>query len=218
MKLLFLFFTQSESGAPGYLSRKGEEAAAALGESLGTFLSESLGLGLSEGFDARARSLQEDIRWKAFRSPDSQAGAVAASRRLFPDVVLVSGMKERSLNTTEAVASRLALPVIVDARLDCPPGEKNAPGDLSAGLASLLASAGAPPEPCPKVVLVGTSLEALLCWLEGKMPEDQRASAKEALEKATEGGLFPTVFACGFERSEGTDGAQGTPADLWLFD
>ncbi|MCA2960214.1 MAG: hypothetical protein IOD12_08175 [Silvanigrellales bacterium] len=217
MKLLFLFFTQSEGGAPGFLSRKGEEAAEALAESLSTFVSDSLGLDLAVGFASRARSLEEDIRWKAFRSPGSQAAAVAASLRLFSNVLLLSGAKERTLQTAEALASGVALPVVVDARLDRAPGEKTAAGALagalSDALAALLGVLDTDAHPTPQVVLVGTSLEALDAWLPDKMPPEALTAAREALSKATLGGLFPTVFACGFER-----GAPESPRDVWLFD
>ncbi len=219
MKLLFLFFTQSEGGAPGYLSRRGEEAAESLADSLGQFLGQSLGVDVASGFDDRARSLEEDIRWRAFRSPASVGEAVAASLRLYSDVLLMAGGRERTLNTARAVSSRLALPVTVDARADGVPGEKGPSGVLADVLTDLV---GPPnigggegwltPAQAPRAVVMGTSVEALGAWLSTRLPAEQHASLVSALSNTTQDGLFPTVFACGFDRDE-TSGHH-----TWMFD
>lgn len=212
MKLMFLFFTQSEGGAPGYLSRKGEETASALADSFEQFFEGSLGLTLKEGFEARATSLGEDIRWKAFRYQDSFSQAVAASLRLYPHALLVSGGALRSLKTSESIASQMALPVCVDERLDRTSVDKPQKGTCDDAMMELTRTLrGVDAAQQLKLVMCGTSVEALSEWAKEKIPLEKQDDFIRTLHHATSAASVPTILACGLEL--GPDGKES-----WIFD
>jgi|GEM_PF-618013 len=218
MKLFFLLFTPAEAGAPGYLSRQGEESAASLAESVFGFLTGSLGVDLDSGFAERARSLEEDVRWRLFRKPEQIGEAAMASLALEPNVLLVSGGHERTQNTAQALARRLGLPVCVDARADGHTvlGKKNT-GTLADTLASITSGEWTKEETPPRAIVVGTTREALEEWTGLLFSPDKHTQLKAILERTTKGGVFPSVFACGFESAEPTSTA-GKAEGTWIFD
>lgn len=207
MNTLFLFFTQAEGGAKNYLSRKGDDAAANLAETIAQFLVGTLSLDLSKGFDARVKSLDEDLQWRAFKQQASLRNAAEAALNLEPTILVVSGGDWRSLKTAEAVATQLALPVCVDEKVDGDfekkqPGLKEALMVWEQWIATGVLS--------PKVVLVGTSLKNLTTWLEGKFEPEKFRNTKQILEESTQNDTIPAVFAAG---------TTGTNAHLeWIFD
>lgn len=207
MNTLFLFFTQAEGGAKNYLSRKGEDAAANLAETISQFLVETLSLDLSKNFDVRVKSLDEDLQWRAFKQQTSLRNAAQAALNLEPLVLVLSGGDWRSLKTTEAVATQLALPICVDEKVDGD-AEKNQPG-LKEALVDWehwIATG----DLTPKIVLVGTSLKNLTTWLETKLDTEKFHNTKQILEESTYQDTIPAVFAAGTSRAN---------AHLeWIFD
>jgi hypothetical protein len=210
MQLLFLFYTQAEGGAPGYLSRKGEEAAQNLTESLLQFLSSSLGINLETDFEKRAKSIDEDIQWRAFRRQESLGNAISASLRLNREVLLLLGAQDRTLKTTVALASHSALPACVDERLDESKANRKARGNLTDALKDLLLN-HLSPELSPKVILVGTSLPALLEWLQSELPPDKYSECVDVLQKTSHEDTHPVVFAAGATRTSNSE-------VQWVFD
>lgn len=55
MKILFLFYTQAELGAPGYLSKEGESAAETLAQNIAQFSVDALGI------DLQAENLKDSV-------------------------------------------------------------------------------------------------------------------------------------------------------------
>lgn len=212
MRILFLFYTQAESGAPGYLSRRGEDAAGNLCESLIQFLTETLSVDLQSGLEQRARSVDEDLRWRAFKKPEALGQAIGSTLALFPDVLLMAGQEERTLKTAERLASALALPVCVDQRIDANPDDpkRRSTGGLQDALTDLLQK-WLQEAHAPRSVVVGTSKAALLDWLKDWTTPEKHEALQDTLDKVTAQDSCPTVFACGYE---GLSGEQGT----WLFD
>lgn len=210
MQLLFLFFTQSEGGAPGYLSRKGEEAAQVLTDSLSQFLSESLEINLNENFESRAKSLNEDLHWRQLQKSTDLAAALKAATILSPHVVLVSGATPRSLKTAERLATQLALPVCIAEGVDIAQDNKPQRETLKSSLPNLLNALRAC-DPAPKILLLGTSLPALEEWLLPQLPSEKASDLKEVFKNSTQAGNFPTVFAAGMHLAQ--DGST-----QWTFD
>lgn len=201
MRVLLLFFTQAEPGAPGYLSRRGESGAANLADTLGAFLAESLGVRLDLNFEARAQSLNEDLRWKAYRKQDTLGSAVTAALGLFEDALLMCGGSAATLKTAEAIATQFGLPVCVDERLDRAEDDIPKKGVLADGLTTLLDENLPEREKAPRAVLVGTSQKALLAWLSAHMDTEKLESMRAALSDVSQEEVLPAVFACGVERS-----------------
>ncbi|NBO38173.1 hypothetical protein EBU99_06290 [bacterium] len=210
MKILFLFYTQAEGGAPGYLSRKGEDAAGSLAQTLFGFAQDSLHIQLDSGFEQRARSLEEDIRWRTFKKSESLPQAVRAASQLFSDLLLLSGEHFRSLKTAEPVAQMCGLPVCVDIRLDRSADDKPSKGSLGEGLDDLLLSHLDNLAEKPRCVCVATSQGALLGWLKPLVDADKWQSICDVMVKTTAEDSLPAVFACGYEKT-----AQGP---RWIID
>jgi hypothetical protein len=201
MKILFLFYTQSEAGAPGFLSRNGEESAGNLAQTLFGFASETLKLPLDDAFEARAQSLTEDIRWRAFKKPESLEQAVRAASQLYPDLLLFSGESTRSLKTAEPVAQVCALPVCVDARLDRCTEDKPRQGVLSEAIHDLISTHVESLVNKPRTIWVATSQKALLEWTSSLMDEPKWRDFSEVFGRSTMNDTIPTVFACGYEKT-----------------
>ena len=210
MKILFLFYTQSEAGAPGFLSRNGEESAGNLAQTLFDFASETLKLPLDDAFEVRARSLAEDIRWRAFKKPESLEHAVRAASQLYPDLLLFSGESSRSLKTAEPVAQACALPVCVDARLDRCAEDKPRQGLLSEAIHDLVSTHVEGLVSKPRTVWVATSQKALLEWTASVMDQKKWLEFSEVFSRSTMNDTIPAVFACGYEKT-----AEGT---RWVID
>lgn len=210
MKILFLFYTQAEGGAPGFLSRGGEEAAGNLAQTIFAFLQTSLGIDLESGSDARATSLNEDVQWRSFKSAESFGDALKTASCLFPEVLFFSGESTRSVKTAEPVAQACALPVCVDKRLDRCSQDKPATGILSDALGMLIESGLSSLENPPRCILVSTSQSALLEWTQGQMPAVKWSEFSEVFQKSTCGDTIPAVFACGLEKNN--DSVQ------WIFE
>lgn len=211
MKILFLLYTQAEGGAPGFLSRRGEEAAGNLAQTLFGFAQDSLGINIDAQYEDRSRSLEEDIRWRAFRSPQSLPQAVRASNGLFSDLLLFSGEHFRTMKTTEPISQMCALPVCVDSRLDRCSEDKPHGGTLADAISDIINVHLHALEQKPRCVWLGTSQRALTEWLKPLMDEEKWQSCLQVMEQSTQNDLLPAVFACGYEKN-----ADGTPR--WVID
>lgn len=211
MKLLLLFVTQAQRGAPGYLSRNGEDAAANLAETLARFLGEQLRLDLESGFAARAASLAKDPHWKELGRPGALTEAFTASASLYPDVVLSSGADIGTMKTMEIVSSHFALPVVVHPGLDRDSRSDPPSKHLIAGALLEVLDALRTARTQARVVVVGTSRAALLEWLEGKIPKEQHVESEAAFTQLSGEDELPVVY---------TAALNGDPRDAlaWLFD
>lgn len=210
MKILFLFYTQAEAGAPGFLSRNGEDAAGNLAQTLFNFASETLRLPLEAEMESRAQSLSEDIRWRAFKNPDSLSQAVQFASQLYPDLLLFAGEHTRSLKTTEPVAQACALPVCVDSRLDRCSDDKPNHGTLAGAMSSFDEKFLQNLPQKPRCIWISTSKKALLEWTATVMPEQKWKEFSEVFAKSTMEDTIPAVFACGYEKT-----AEGP---RWIID
>lgn len=211
MKILFLLYTQAEGGAPGYLSRRGEEAAGNLAQTLFGFAQDTLSIQLDSGYDQRSQSLQEDLRWKAFRTPASFPQAVRAAHGFFSDLLLFSGEHFRTLKTCEPVSQMCGLPVCIDPRLDRCSEDKPANGTLGEAISDIIDQHIAPLENKPRCVWIATSQRALVEWLKPFMEEEKWTDCQQVLLQSTQSDTLPAVFACGYEKA-----ADGSPR--WVID
>ncbi len=210
MKILFLFYTQAEAGAPGFLSRSGEEAAGNLAQTVHHFLTSSLGVEIESGAENRAKSLNEDVQWRAFKSAESFPSALKAASGLFSEVICFSGENSRSIKTAEPVAQLCALPVCVDKRFDRGHEDKPRIGVLADAIETLVSELSSWTENQPRCVLISTSQAALLEWAASHMPREKWDEFSTVFKQSTMEDKIPAVFACGFEK------AAGSPQ--WIFE
>ena len=208
MKSLFLFFTQSEMGAPEYLSRTGEQGAETLTETISSFLSESLKLKVLDGYEKRAASLNEDPIWRSFKEQGEFQKAVEASLALYPDILMVSGNDLRTFKTCEVLARALALPICVDHRFDKHELSEPKIGNLKDALENLTQIITE--ENNPKVILVGTSLESIIEWVKAQNLKDYTENFDKILRISSEKDSIPTVLISGFVKENNTI--------EWIFD
>ena len=201
MKILFLFYTQAEAGAPGFLSRSGEESAGNLAQTVHDFLTTSLGVEIESGADHRAKSLDEDIRWRAFKSAESFPSALKAASGLFSEVLCFAGENSRSVKTAEPIAQLCALPVCVDKRFDRGNDDKPRIGVLADAIEMLINELNLWTENQPRCVLISTSQTALLEWTSMHMPRQKWDEFSEVFKQSTLDDKIPAVFACGFEKT-----------------
>lgn len=208
MRSLFLFFTQSEIGAPGYLSRTGEQGATTLTETIISFLSESLRINILDGHEKRVSSLNEEPIWRSFQEKESFHKAIHASLTLYSEILVVAGNDVRTFKTCEVLASELALPICVDPRFDKHSLSIPKIGclkDALENLANVLSEKNN-----PKVILVGTSLESILEWIKGQNIEDYSEHFEHILRMSSENDIIPTVFISGFVKENNVI--------EWIFD
>lgn len=210
MKILYLFYTQAEAGAPGFLSRQGEESAGNLAQTLFQFANETLHLPLENDIESRVQSLTEDIRWRAFKTPESLSQAVRSASLFYPDLLLLSGEQTRSLKTAEPVAQACALPVCVDPRLDRCSDDKAVHGTLAEAMLSLEERLLAQLPQKPRCIWISTSQKALVEWTSTLMPQEKWQEFAGVFSKSTMGDTIPAVFACGYEKT--ADGPR------WIID
>ncbi|APJ04533.1 hypothetical protein [Silvanigrella aquatica] len=208
MKSLFLFFTQSEMGAPDYLSRTGEQGAETLTETIISFLSETLKINIQEKYDIRAKSLNEDVIWRSFKEQDSFEKAISASLKLFPDIIMVSGNEDRTFKTCETLAKGLALPICVDNRFDKHTLSNPQIGTLKDALERL--SQFFSNENNPQIVLVGTSLNSILEWIKSLNLPEYSDNFEKILNLSSKNDSIPTVLIAGFSKENNNV--------EWIFD
>lgn len=201
MKILFLLYTQAEGGAPGFLSRRGEEAAGNLAQTLFGFAQDTLQIDIDAQYDERSRSLQEDLRWKAYRGAGAMPQAVRAAHGLFSDLLLFSGEQFRTLKTVEPVSQMCALPVCVDARLDRCSEDKPVGETLADAIREIIDQHLTPMDVKPRCVWIATSQRALVEWLRGLMDSEKWSDCRHVLEQSTQNDALPAVFACGYEKT-----------------
>lgn len=206
MRRLFLFYTSAAAGAPGYLSRQGEQSAENLAETLYAFLTQTLELDLASEAEARANSLTNDLRWRLHRDQSKIESAIENSLAFFPQILLLSGASHRCIKTTEYLASALALPVVVDNGLDAPIKSPQSPSTLNESLIQLNAKLNSG-NLAPSVLLVSTSLEALSHWLKPQLSSDIFDAVSQSLVQASANDNQPAVVSCGFDAKSG-----------WIFD
>ncbi len=206
MRRLYLFVTQAEGGAPGYLSALGERAMENTIENLKGFLG-GLGLDFEVSRVEREAQLSNASAVSAVGEPGQQAAAVKFSLSVFGDVLLISGEHIRSMKTAEGISQEFVLPVVVDRRADRNRDSQPSVGTLADVLSDLeenWLSAHSQEEgksESPRLVLVLTSLETLGQWLETILPTDRLQPAVEALQEASEGDSVPAVFVVGREQA-----------------
>ncbi len=208
MKSLFLFFTQSEMGAPEYLSRTGEQGAETLTETIISFLTESLKINILDGYEKRATSLNEDLIWRSFKEQGAFQNAFQASINLYPEILVVSGNDSRTFKTCEVLARGLALPICVDNRFDKHSLSNPKIGTLENALENL--SQLITEENSPKVILVGTSLDSILEWVKEQKIKDYSENFDKILRISSENDSIPTVLISGFIKENN--------AIEWIFD
>jgi hypothetical protein len=179
--ILFLFLTQAEATTQDALSERGGKDAAQMATTLKRFLSDSLKIDLETSF--------HDPHWKQFKTKSHFKKALEASLNLFP-VLLVGGQKLKTQNTCAYVAQELALPICVDDRFD--DGMS-----LEAGLKELLTHLSTP----PKLILVGTSLDALSSFIQ-KVNADAFAHFKIKVSQVQKDYPKPMVLMAGLQKKE----------------
>lgn len=198
MQALFLFYTQGEAGAPDYLSRTGEQGAESFAETITSFLSESLQIELVNTYAVRAKSLNEDVKWRSFKEQSVFPAALEAALQLCGEVLIVAGSDFRTLKTSEVLAKALALPICVENRFDKFKDSKPYIGNLTEALDNLLLQLKI--DTCPKVVLVGTSCSALLEWISTQKNADELQQFAEILRISSENDTIPAVFIAGMSK------------------
>jgi hypothetical protein len=208
MKTLFLFFSQSEIGAPDYLSRTGEQGVETFTETIVSFLTNSLQIKILDGYEKRAKSLNEELVWRSFKEQGVFQKAVQASLRLYSEILIVSGNDSRTFKTCEVLAKDLALPICVDNRFDKHELSNPKIGGLNDALENLIQFIT--DENCPKVILVGTSLDSILEWIKQKNIKDYSANFDKILRISSENDTIPTVFISGFVKENNVM--------EWIFD
>ncbi len=208
MKSLFLFFTQSEMGAPNYLSRTGEQGVETLTETIISFLTESLKINILNGYEKRATSLNEEPIWRSFKEQGAFQNAVQASLDLYPEILVVSGNDLRSFKTCEVLSRGLALPICIDNRFDKHSLSNPKIGRLADALEKLLQLITE--ENCPKVILVGTSIDSILEWVKEQNIKDYSESFDKILRISSENDTIPAVLISGFSKENNVT--------EWIFD
>lgn len=198
MNSLFLFFTQSEGGAQSYLSRNGEASAANLADTISQFLIDTLQLDLMSSFEARAQSLNNDTIWRSFKDQSNLFGAAEAALQLEPNVLLLCGSHFRSQRTAEAIATQLALPICVDAKIDADPERSAKTSGLRDALSEWTTWLASQPQ-SPRLILVGTSVLCLNQWLKHVLPAEKSNEAVALLNEMTAENTVPAVFAAGYD-------------------
>jgi hypothetical protein len=208
MQHLFMFVTQAEGGAPGYLSGLGDDAALNLAETLAEFVA-SLGIDLESGAGRRPGQLTALVN----RDRLAHKQALRSAIEICPAVLLLAGASTRSTKTIQPFVEQLALPVVVDARLDISaPEYREKPaleGHLGVVLAHLMSSNESALEDqgilrsvqLPKLVIVQTSLSALRHWLPDITDAERTHLLVSGLEEVSEGDRLPALFAAGFTGS-----------------
>jgi hypothetical protein len=219
---LYLFLTQAEGGAPGYLSRLGESGVENAVDNIESFL-QNLGLDLQCGLRERQELLGQSDRVQSVGGPGQQRAATLFALDVHPEVMLLSGEHIRSMKTVEGVAQRLALPVVVDRRVDRSSFATPVIGVLGDALKDLETQwlcAGGPVDGSsvsghPKVVIVATALEALAEWVQKLSSDRDRQEEGQALvaalREASEQDTIPAVWIAGH-----IDGWPGSwVSDCW---
>ena len=198
---LVLFVTSSEPGPAGYLSRKGEDAAANACDTLVRFLADTGQLPLAANLEARVHSLSQDPQWASLKDDPRWTQGVEAALKFFPQLVLLCGEKVPTKLTLQPLAEAVALPVILNPRWDLSSAEieQGKPGFAEAfrDLQNL--------PTLPSCFVVGCSLAALNQWVDRELGNvlsrpEQAEILKESLFEASEGGVGPAVMSVGLER------------------
>jgi hypothetical protein len=202
MQHLVLFLTQGEGGAPGYLSRLGEDGAISLAETLEQFL-KGLGFNFEDGAAQRSAGLYaigpaEKVSFEV---------SLAAALGIYGEVLVCSGASTRSRKTLEPLVEHLVLPVVVVDGLDVSATqaqELRKDVDLAASLPRIFdqnestGKSGIGP-PLPRLVLIQTSLAALGEWLVGASEPSVAGALVDSLREASEGDRVPVLAALGYE-------------------
>lgn len=207
MKCLVLFYTQGEAGAPQYLSRAGEMGAQSLSETLLLFLQDNFKLDIKTNFNERARSLNQDEKWKQFSGQDNFLRAMEESLALYSDILLIAGNDARTLKTAQYISENFALPICVNDKLDKYQESKPFIGNLTQELPIILSQFI---NKNPSVLIVGTSIVALLEWIRFKTDEKDYNMFCQILNMSSENDTIPAVFVAGYENSDGVE--------KWFFD
>ena len=209
-KILFLFFTQAEGGAPGYLSRKGEESAFHFTKSLRGFFIDSLGLPIEEEFEARVKSLSSNPKWKELKQSSKRSEAIKESISLFP-ILVTCGGNPRTLRTAELVSQEFALPVSIDERLDDEKSLEKGENPLQKTI-SFLMEEMTKAKRFPKLILLGVSLPVLATFLKHEMKDNDYSIAMKHLQEGSYDNTAPAGLIGGLEFEEETKSFK------WVFD
>lgn len=217
---LFLFLTQAEGGAPGYLSRLGEAAVQNAVDNMESFIC-GLGLDMASGREARQEALSQAEAVKRVSGAGQQRDAARFALSVHHDVLLLSGEHMRSMKTAEGIAQRFGLPVVVDRRVDRSSELTPAVGVLGDALRDLETdwlterelSASSSRLVHPRVVIVATALSALCEWVQSLSAHLGHGAAgaelSSALHEASENDSIPAVWIAGH--------GEGWPG-VWVSD
>ena len=207
MKCLVLFYSQSEAGAPQYLSRVGGLGAESLAQTLHSFLQESFKIDFKEKFVERSNSLNLNENWKNFKNKESFFSATKESCDLFPQVLLLAGNENRTLKTAGYLGQTFALPICIHESLDKHSESKPFIGSLSQELPKILNQLE---KYCPAVIIIGTSLPSLLEWIQTKTEKINYEIFNKVFQASSENDTIPAVFIAGYEKMGENEN--------WIFD
>jgi hypothetical protein len=193
MSKLVLFFTQADTGAPGYLSQKGESDSQLFASSAFAFIHDSLGVNLVDQMDNRITMVSALAR----KPSNDLQQAIADSAAICPDVVLFCGANPASKLTASAVAAQFAIPAIQDMRVDA----FDTKAHVSASpLQDFFDDIFLKKFISAKLILIGTSMDSLIHWMSAQEP----GKAESLRQLMTECQGLPAV-TCGYDQH-------------WIFD
>ena len=199
MKTLFLFVTQAQNGAPGYLSSLGEQCAENLAENLVDFFEKQLSLDLQKDFEERAKVLNHDPKWKTFKTEQHYLNSINESLKLYPKVLFLCGTHYLSQKTILPLAERLALPVNLHAHFDIFDEKKQ---DEHTDKLNLILEKTlqfiATENLYPHICLVITNIHTLTHWIESLQIKNPQ-QVVDSLNENSNNNSQPVVFICGCE-------------------
>jgi hypothetical protein len=124
---LVVWCVSGGSGAQGYLNAVSEQHARGLAQDLVQWLDQSLGVpGLFPNGE-RAESLQSNLKFKLFKSPEQFAQARALAIEHYSQVLLLSSPAPHCLQSIQFISEETALPVVVSPHLHSPPWLADSP-------------------------------------------------------------------------------------------
>lgn len=104
---MVIFFTESEAGAPGYLSKKGEMSARTLSESLELFVKNSLAINIDKNHASRLERINENI----LKDHKDVSLSLRECYLFFKEIFILSGVTPSLKNTSQILGEKLAIPI-----------------------------------------------------------------------------------------------------------
>jgi hypothetical protein len=170
-----------------------------------TFLLESLKIDFMENFDKRMEILKNTKKQKFFENIEFYCDTFLNAIAFYPQLLLLSGNQPQTLYLAQALAKILAIPVCLQPGLD--KSEKSAKQEekreesLCKILAALSQHFGSGIS--PKVVLVATSLFAVMEWVKQEIKPENFENLEKIFMISSQNNAIPLVFVAGFEKKEG---------------